>query len=91
MKLTTPLAFIRFVGNDLHPTDYTRIDSWADRIKTWIDHGLKEIYFFIHSHEEENTPELASYAVEQFSKKCHLDLRPPQLSGTAPGANLSLF
>jgi uncharacterized protein YecE (DUF72 family) len=50
MKLTAPVAFIRFVGNNLDPSDFTRIASWADRIKTWIDKGLREIYFFIHNH-----------------------------------------
>jgi len=28
MRLGTPQAFLRFVGNGLHPTDYTRIDEW---------------------------------------------------------------
>jgi uncharacterized protein YecE (DUF72 family) len=90
MKLTAPFAFIRFVANNLHPTDFPRIDSWADRIKTWIDKGLKEIYFFIHSHDEENTPELARYAVEEFSRKCGLNLRPPQIRGDS-ATELSLF
>ncbi len=79
MKLTTPLAFIRFVGNNMHPTDFIRIDSWADRIKSWIDQGLKEIYFFIHNHEELNSPELCRYAIEQFNKKCGTGLNVPVL------------
>lgn len=79
MKLTTPLAFIRFVGNNMHPTDFSRIDSWVDRIKTWIDKGLKEIYFFIHNHEELNSPELCKYAIEQFNKKCGTTLKVPRL------------
>ncbi|MDB5246384.1 MAG: hypothetical protein JWQ40_778, partial [Segetibacter sp.] len=29
MYLTIPKAFIRFVGNSLDPSDYTRIDDWA--------------------------------------------------------------
>lgn len=58
MQLTTPMAFIRFVGNNMHPTDFLRIDSWVDRIKNWIDKGFKEIYFFIDNHEEPNSPEL---------------------------------
>ena len=79
MKLTIPLAFIRFVGNNMHPTDFTRIDSWVDRIKSWIDKGLKEIYFFIHNHEELNSPELCKYAIEQFNKKCGTTLSVPML------------
>lgn len=33
MHLTVPKAFIRYVGNSLHPTDYTRSDVWVQRIK----------------------------------------------------------
>jgi uncharacterized protein YecE (DUF72 family) len=32
MRLTAPVAFIRFVGNDMHQTDFTRIDDWVDRM-----------------------------------------------------------
>jgi hypothetical protein len=33
MHLTIPKAFIRYVGNSLHPTDYTRTDAWIERMK----------------------------------------------------------
>ncbi|MEP7258060.1 MAG: DUF72 domain-containing protein, partial [Flavitalea sp.] len=79
MKLTAPVAFIRYVGNNLHPTDFPRIDSWVDRIHEWIEKGLREIYFFIHNHEERNTPVIAQYAIEQFNKKCRLSLKVPRL------------
>lgn len=91
MRLTAPVAFIRFVGNSLHPTDFPRIDAWADRIRTWIDKGLREVYFFVHSHEELYAPELCRYAVEQFNKKCGTALKPPRLLNEGPGSNLSLF
>ena len=79
MKLTAPVAFIRYVGNSMHPTDFTRIDSWVDRIKKWMDSGLKEIYFFIHNHDELYSPELSKYAIEQFNKKCGTKLKVPPL------------
>jgi len=50
MELTVPRTFIRYVGNSLHPTDYTRIDEWVERMKYWLDNGLKECsrcYFLI--------------------------------------------
>ena len=79
MKLTAPVAFVRFVGNNLHPTDFTRIDNWVDHIKTWIDKGLREIYFYIHNHDEINSPELCKYAIEQFNRKCGMSLVVPKL------------
>jgi uncharacterized protein YecE (DUF72 family) len=91
MKLTAPVAFVRFVANNRHPTDHTRIDAWADRIKTWMDRGLKEAYFFIHNKEELNSPELCKYAVERFAQACGLDLKPPVLPDKETPGPLTLF
>jgi len=77
MRLTTPETFIRFVGNDLHPTDYTRIDAWAKRLKAWMDAGLKRVYFFLHENEEVHSPVIARYAIQQFNKHCGTNLPEP--------------
>jgi uncharacterized protein YecE (DUF72 family) len=77
MHLTTPTTFIRFVGNSLHPTDYTRIDEWVARIKKWLGKGLQELYFFMHMHDEATSPELSQYLAEQLNKHCGLSLKAP--------------
>jgi len=77
MRLTTGEAFVRFVGNDLHPTDYARVDEWIQRIKSWMDAGLTRLYFFMHQNEEVHSPVLARYAVEQFNKHCDTNLTEP--------------
>lgn len=79
MHLSTPECFIRFVGNSLHKTDYTRIDEWVDRIKDWMKEGLETCYFFMHQHEELHSPELIKYFIEQMNKKCGTDLKTPAL------------
>ena len=76
-RLTTPEAFIRFVGNDLHPTDYSRVDAWIQRIKTWMDAGLSRVYFYLHENTELHSPVIAKYAVEQFNKHCGTQLQVP--------------
>ena len=78
MHLTIPKVFVRFVGNSLHPTDYTRLDDWADRIKHWLDKGLEELYFFIHMHDEAKSPEIAVYIIDQLNKKCKLNIQKPK-------------
>jgi uncharacterized protein YecE (DUF72 family) len=70
MRLTTPQAFIRFVGNGLHPTDYTRIDEWVQRIKQWMEQGIERIWFFMHQHEELHSPELCRYLIPEINKHC---------------------
>jgi len=86
MHLTIPKAFIRYVGNSLHSTDYTRSDVWVQRIKYWLDEGLKEMYFFMHMHDEAKSPELTVYLVEKLNKECGLNLIQPRvIDGGAQG------
>lgn len=77
--MPVPQAFIRFVGNGLHPTDYSRIDAWVERLKTWMDQGLEKLYFFMHQHEELHSPELAQYLVEKMNAVCGTAVEPPRL------------
>lgn len=74
MNLTIPKAFIRFVGNSLHPSDYPRIDNWTNRVKMWLDQGIEEVYFFMHMHDEGKSPELSQYLVERLNDVCNLSL-----------------
>ncbi len=66
--LTHDFATIRFVGNDLHHTDFQRIDDWVARILDWKTKGLKTLYFFTHEPDNIKAPELAAYFVAQLSK-----------------------
>lgn len=78
MHLTIPKTFIRYVGNSLHPTDYTRTDVWIDRMKYWLANGLQELYFFMHMHDEAYSPELTIYLVDKLNAACGLDLMKPK-------------
>lgn len=76
MHLTTPSAFIRYVGaND--PSDYTRLDDWIMTIKQWREAGLQRLYFFIHQNTELESPLLASYFIQKLNKELKLDLHIP--------------
>jgi uncharacterized protein YecE (DUF72 family) len=78
MRLTTPDAFIRFVGNSLHASDYSRIDDWVQRIKKWMAQGLRSCYFFMHMHDERYSPELSRYLAEQLNLHCGLSIPVPK-------------
>jgi len=69
MRLTTSRAFVRFVGNDLHDSDYRRIDGWAARLEEWVKQGLEELYFFVHEPREAHTLTLASYLEEKLRER----------------------
>ncbi len=88
MYLTIPKAFIRYVGNSLHPTDYTRCDEWVKRIKYWLDSRLKELYFFMHMHDEALSPELTVYLTDKLNTICDLQLLKPKFVDLYPKQKL---
>jgi uncharacterized protein YecE (DUF72 family) len=79
MHLTLPKTLIRFVGNSLHPSDYSRCDDWIKRIKHWLSAGMQELYFFMHMHDEAHSPELSEYLAKALNKACKLNLPVPAL------------
>jgi uncharacterized protein YecE (DUF72 family) len=76
MRLTTPTAFVRYVGAN-HPTDKDRLDNWIARIKEWRDAGLQSLYFFVHQNIEVESPLLSTYFIGQLNKALGLDVRGP--------------
>jgi uncharacterized protein YecE (DUF72 family) len=79
MEVTTRETMIRFVGNDLHRTDYTRIDAWVKRIKEWKAQGLEAVWFFIHELDETNSPEMADYLISRLNVELGTQLQRPGL------------
>lgn len=79
MSLSTPTTVLRFVGNELHPTDYSRADAWVDRLAEWFAQGLQKAYIFIHCGENFLAPELTNYWVEQLNSKIGLSLEAPTI------------
>ncbi len=73
--LTTRSAFIRFDAHDLHPTDFERLDEWAMLIKSWIDHGLEKLFFFVHTPEKYLTPQLSNHFLKRMKALSGLDLK----------------
>lgn len=67
MRLTNERVLVRFVGNTLHPSDYTRIEDWAKRLRQWTDGGLHEVFFFTHEPDNLLAPELCAFAVQTFA------------------------
>ncbi|MDW7693378.1 DUF72 domain-containing protein [Flammeovirgaceae bacterium SG7u.111] len=69
---TTDETMIRFVGNDLHPTDYERADEWVDKLEEWATMGMRRCYFFVHEPDDINCPEMAYYITKKISEKPNL-------------------
>lgn len=76
MRLTTPSAFVRYVGAN-HPTDKDRLDSWAKRLKLWQKQGLQGLYFFVHQNVELESPLLATHFIERINEDLGLSVPVP--------------
>ena len=87
--LTTPVLTLRFVGNGLHPTDYSRTDAWIRQIAQWLEQGLERAFLFIHEPDNTDSPELARYWIKELNKQCGLKLTVPTLR--VEGIQRSLF
>lgn len=79
MRLTTKKAFVRFIANDLHKTDFERINTWTQRIAIWIDNGLEELYFFMHTPTNELMPDLVIYFTKELYKQTRIKIKPPTI------------
>jgi uncharacterized protein YecE (DUF72 family) len=82
MHVTVPKVFIRFVGNSLHQSDYTRCNAWVQQMKRWQQQGMEEIYFFLHMPNEATVPELAAYLVDCMNQEMGLNLMKPKFMNT---------
>ena len=82
MRLTTPTAFIRYVGAN-HTSDYDRLVDWVNVIKKWKESGLQRLFFFIHQNVERESPLLAAHFIEHLNKEIGSELHIPD-KGTNP-------
>lgn len=88
MRLTTPVAFVRFVGNGLHPTDYRRVEEWVERLGVWFRAGLQTLYFFVHQPDNVFSPDLALYFIRLLNAQYNLNLAEPRISAQAVQGSL---
>lgn len=83
MRLTTPNAFIRYVGANAE-SDYARLDDWLERIKIWKKEGLQNLYFFVHQNVEKASPLLSAYFIEKVNKEFGTNIHIPTMASEKP-------
>lgn len=77
MRLTSPIAFVRYVGAN-HKSDYPRLDEWVNRLAEWKSIGLQEANFFVHQNMELESPLLAQYFIQKLNKEIGSNLKVPK-------------
>lgn len=78
MRLTTPTAFIRWVGANEPESDRSRLDEWVERISQWKKAGLQKLFFFVHQNAEQESPALAAHFIERLNQKVSTALPIPK-------------
>lgn len=74
--LSSDFTMVRFIGNDLHPSDISRMQAWAERLKEWTDLKLQRIFFFIHQPDDMLTPQMTQIVIKILNETCQADLAP---------------
>lgn len=76
MRLTTPSCFVRYTGAN-HSSDYNRLDDWFERLRLWIDLGIKDINFFVHQNMEVESPLLSAHLITRLNQELGFNLTVP--------------
>ena len=76
MRLTTPNAFIRYVGANAE-SDYERLDDWLKLLTVWKKEGLQNLYFFVHQNLEKASPLLSSYIIKNINEEWKTEIHIP--------------
>lgn len=67
-SISADFSMLRFIGNELHPSDYSRAQDWTQRFLAWQKLGLRQLFLFIHEPDDILAPEMTSYFLEQLSR-----------------------
>lgn len=68
LKLTTPKAFIRFVGEGINEIDLYRLKQWKNVLTEWYNNGLEECYFMLHILDDSKTHEVVEFIEKEFTE-----------------------
>jgi uncharacterized protein YecE (DUF72 family) len=84
VAVSAEFSLLRFVGNDLDASDFSRAEAWAARFEKWREQGLRRLYLFIHEPDDISVPEMTRFFLERLRAagpwKMELRLQaPPQL------------
>lgn len=86
-SISAEFALVRFVGNELHPTDFPRAQAWAERFARWEKLGLRRLFLFVHEPDDVSVPEMTEFFLRELSARGGWEFpEPPQMQ-----AQLGLF
>ena len=85
--VTAPRTMVRFVGNGLIDSDFTRLAEWADKLREW---NLPESFIFPHEPENVLAPEASAWLADHIASLDFARTRGPAPLRAGP-EQMSLF
>jgi uncharacterized protein YecE (DUF72 family) len=76
-SVSAPFIFLRWVGNDLHPSDAVRAQLWSARLAELSRAGMQKAYFIVHEPDDVTAPEMATTLIKELNEEAGADLSPP--------------
>ncbi|KYG65771.1 hypothetical protein AZI86_01470 [Bdellovibrio bacteriovorus] len=77
-SLTADFVMLRFIGNNLHPTDFTRALAWSEKFAAWCAQGLSRVFYFAHEPDDINAPEISQAIIRHLNEEGGAELPPLQ-------------
>jgi uncharacterized protein YecE (DUF72 family) len=75
-SVSAPFLMLRWIGNDLHRSDYERVRSWAERLAQFSQAGLQKSFFFVHEPDDVVAPEIANVVTQELNEVAGAGLSP---------------
>ncbi|MBL7543659.1 MAG: DUF72 domain-containing protein [Bdellovibrionaceae bacterium] len=75
-SISASFSFLRFIGNDLHDSDFSRVRLWAQRLEGWQQQGLQNLFFIVHQPDDLKTPEMSDFVIDELNVICRAGLAP---------------
>ncbi len=79
MRFTTPNIIVRFGGNNLHASDYERLNDWIRIIEGFANNGLIEFQLWMHQTNSLLTPETLIYFSQALKKQVGIFCQAPTI------------
>ncbi len=73
-SISADYTFVRFIGNELHHSDFTRADAWASKFAELKSLGLQKLFLIIHEPNDICVPEMTIQFIEKINAACATNL-----------------
>lgn len=81
-SISAPFSMLRFIGNNLHPSDQTRAKAWAERLGSWQQQGLQKMFVFVHEPGNPEVIDMSEIMIKELNTHADANLTPLQLVET---------